>query len=941
MTAGNRRRAEELFQIAADLPAEQHQVFVDEQCGDDNALRAELERLLRALGDEGEDLLAEPAMAVTGPIEPGAGTGDRIGHYTIRRVIGTGGMGVVYEAMQEQPHRIVALKVMKPGIASQSALRRFEHESQILARLRHPAIAQVYEAGTHHIGEEILPYFAMEYIPNAKTLIEYANEKKLGIHQRLELFKEVCDAVHHGHQKGIIHRDLKPGNILIDSAGQPKIIDLGVARATDSDMAATTLQTDVGQLMGTLQYMSPEQCEADPHDLDTRSDVYALGVVLYELLCGQLPYDLHHVAIHEAARVIREERPPHPSTINKTLRGDVETITLKSLEKDRAQRYQTASALAEDIGRYLCNEPIVARPPSVWYQFAKFTKRNKAVVVGAAAVFVALVAGTVVAIGFGLSEAEQRQKATDNLALAQQRADELDTVTKFQQSMLSEIDAELMGRSIVEDLRDRAEERLGERGIDEDAAGAALAGFDESVRGVNATNLALKLVDERILSRAIETIEQEFADQPSVRASLQQTVADTYRAIGLYEPATPLQEAALGTRRDELGNDHPDTLESIAHMGLLLKSQGKLTEAEPYYHEALEGSRRVLGDDHCGTLISIGNMGELLRSQGKLTEAEPYYREALEGFRRVLGDDHPETLKSINNMGVLLESQGKLDEAEPYRREALEGARRVLGDDHPQTLTSINNLGVLLREQGKFAEAEPYYREALEGLRRVLGDDHRNTLTSMNNMGVLLQSQGKLAEAEPYFREALESRRRLLGDEHHNTLGSLNNMGGLLRAQGKLAEAEPYYREALEGARRVLGDNHRGTMICKSNLALLLVDLGNAVEAEQLAREAVVAARETLGAEHWFHGNFLGRHGRALAALARFDNAESALLEAHGILQTALGDEREQTKRVVGYLADLYDAWGKSEKAAEWRAKLPTEQDAVASDPPADEKQEE
>ncbi|MHC4416581.1 MAG: serine/threonine protein kinase [Planctomycetota bacterium] len=299
--------------------------------------------------------------------EPSASIPKRIGRYQVKRVIGTGGMGTVYEAVQDHPRRAVALKVMLPGIASRSALRRFEYESQILARLRHPNIAQVYEAGTHDEGGGPVPYFALEYIPNARSITEYAKTKGLSARQRLKLFARVCDAIHHGHQKGIIHRDLKPGNILVDANGEPKIIDFGVARATDSDLAVTTLQTDVGQLIGTLQYMSPEQVEGDPHTIDGRSDVYSLGMVLFELLSDKLPYNVSGAAVLEAARIIREDPPTRISTVDMKLRGDLETIVLMALDKDRSRRYQSAHELLQDITRYLHDEPIVARRPTIWY----------------------------------------------------------------------------------------------------------------------------------------------------------------------------------------------------------------------------------------------------------------------------------------------------------------------------------------------------------------------------------------------------------------------------------------------------------------------------------------------------------------------------------------------------------------------------------------------
>jgi len=344
-----------------------------------------------------------------------------IGRYRILGIIASGGMGVVYEAMQEAPRRRVALKIIKAGTASEMALRRFHFEAQTLAKLSHPNIAQIYEAGTWESEGGESPFFAMEYIPGAQGVVSYAAKKDLSMKDRLVLFAKICDAVHHGHQKGVIHRDLKPDNILVDNNGEPKIIDFGVARATDADLAVTTMQTTMGQLIGTLQYMSPEQCDADPEGIDTRSDVYALGVILFQLLSGKLPYDLRRQAIHEAVRVIKEERPTSMGTLDTNLKGDVDTIALKAMEKDRDRRYQSAAELASDINHFLNSEPIIARPLSIAYQLRLFTKKYKRTCAAVLLLAISIVLG-ILGTTLGMVEANyQKGIAIEQRTIAENR----------------------------------------------------------------------------------------------------------------------------------------------------------------------------------------------------------------------------------------------------------------------------------------------------------------------------------------------------------------------------------------------------------------------------------------------------------------------------------------------------------------------------------------
>ena len=483
--------------------------------------------------------------------------GVTVGQYTIKRIIGSGGMGTVYEAVQQSPRRTVALKMMKRGIASRNAMRRFEYEAQTLGRLRHENIAQIYEAGTWDDGGGPRPFFAMEYLGGARTLTAYAQDKKLNIHERLALFSRICNAAHHGHQKGIIHRDLKPGNILVTSQGEPKIIDFGVARSTDSDLAVTTLQTDVGALIGTLQYMSPEQCDADPNDIDTRSDVYALGVVLYELLTDDLPYDLTNRAIHEAARIVREEMPTRPSATKRILRGDVETISLKALEKDRARRYQSAVEMRQDIERYLAGEPITARRASLGYQLQLLYRRHRAVSVLSGVVLLLLV-GTIVALSW---YATMQSRALKAMGEADRQAGRSQDIIDSLGAMLSAPDGKTWPRDItMEAVIDHAAGMLDtrvERLPDQDALdmGAMAAVLAYTYLSLDAPEKARQQAELglQVLRRRFPEDHPNLHDLYSLR--MRCDFAEDRTDAGLA-----LGQRILNWKTEDLGRFSPDTL---------------------------------------------------------------------------------------------------------------------------------------------------------------------------------------------------------------------------------------------------------------------------------------------------------------------------------------------------------------------------------------------
>ena len=890
----NNDKLRDIFNQAVELTGTDRTEYLDEACGADDALRSEVESLLGHYATE--------ATVQDNTTDAPPGTyqqGDTIGPYTILSTLGEGGMGMVYLAQQAKPvRRRVALKVIKAGMDSKQVIARFQAERQALALMNHPGIASVYEAG---MTEDARPYFVMEYIEGT-SITEACDAQHLDTTQRLELMAEVCDAVQHAHQKGVIHRDLKPGNILVsrgdDDRLRPTIIDFGVAKATSQDLTEMTYMTQQGHLVGTPAYMSPEQVDLNIADIDTRSDVYALGVIMYEVITGRPPFDprsLWDAGLEEMRRIIREEEPPRPSTwlsttggeeaakiaqarqtevasLSRLLGRELEWIPLKALRKERSERYDSAKDMAEDIRRYLSGQPLEAGPESAMYRLRKAVRRNKGAFTAAAIVCLVLIAGVVISLGFAFEADREREAAIQARDEAETEKNRAEAVKDFVTTMLSSVDP--------------------------DTAGA----MDKELMML-------------VLSQAATSAGEQFQDQPLTEAEIRSVIGRTYINLGRYDEAEPHIVASLVICRRVLGDEHPDTLGSISTMGDLLYSQGKYDEAMPYYVEALETYSQVFGDEHPSTLGSIGRMGNLFISQGKHDEAWSYYVEALETSRRVLGDEHPHTLVSISAIGGLLYSQGKYDEAEPYYVEALETSRRVLGDEHPITLGSISRMGILFISQGKYDEAEPYCVEALETYSQVLGDEHPSTLLSISVMGGLLSIQGKHDEAMPYYVVALETSRRVLGDEHPSTLGSISRMGNLFYSQGKYDEAMPYYVEALETYSQVLGDEHPDTLLSISTMGDLLYSQGKYDEAEPHIVASLVICRRVLGDEHPSTLLSIIAMGNLLYSQGKYDEAMPYYVEALETSRRVLGDEHPDTLDSISTMGDLFYSQDKYDEA--------------------------
>ncbi len=908
------RRIRELFEASLDLPEDEQEEFVGVAASAEPEIRDEVLRMLEADREESSIVhVAEraaqegrpsPEVALLAQKPPESDVqGTRIGSYSLRRPIASGGMGTVYEAEQERPQRRVALKMLRIGLTSPSALRRFQYESEVLAKLRHPGIAQVYEAGTHteEVGPQTLetPWYAMEFVEGARPVVAFANDGGLSTEERVQLFLQVIDAVHYGHQKGVIHRDIKPGNILVDASGRVKIIDFGIARATNTDDVRATLQTEAGEILGTLQYMSPEQLDFES-DVDTRTDVYALGMVLYELLCHRLPYDIGRMAIHEAARVIRDEQPERPSTILRALSGDLEAICLMALEKEPRRRYASAEAFGADLRRFLAREPIEARFPSVAYQLSMFARRNRALVVAAAAIVLVLIAATTVSVDYAIEAARANKEARD------ERDD----------AVLAR-DAEARERSRAELAERAAEERLVEVQEESRKASAVSDYLAELLSTAHPGNVGRDALVTDLLKRARVEVGPRFAEWPDVRAELRGVLGTTYLGLGLVEEGEAEVRRALATL-DETGvpEDSDQRIELEFNLAAALYRRGSIAEAETILDGLLEKAERVFGPDHRLPYETRSSLAVLRTEQARYEEAESLHREAIEGLTRIQGADALGVTDAVERYTVLLLLLDRLDEAEPLMQGVLETRRARYGPNHVSTFAALENVAALLRRRGDLEGAIQHYRDLVKLTREHLGEEHDQTLTSVSVLADTLRETGRLTEAEPLARLALELHVRKFGEKHHETPSLLHSLAGILQTLSKFEEAEAVYRSAYELSVELLGPDTGRTHMSGQNLASILWLQGKTVEAEPIARDAVAGLARAFGDENVLTLRARSQHACMLWRIGEYQEALE-LIRATIEAQTRVRGESDLDRlQSLNYLAQFLRESGEFEEAA-------------------------
>ena len=862
---------------------------------------------------------------------PAEGVGSVLAGYRLIKLLGEGGFGVVYEAQQSRPiERRVAIKLMKSGAGSADFVARFNAERHALARMDHPHISTVLDAGSTADGR---PFFVMEKV-EGEAITEFCDRHQLTVEQRLSLFVQVCEAIQHAHSKGVIHRDLKPGNVLVgEQDGRPfaKVIDFGIAKAIDLPVEQGGTETAMHVIVGTPSYMSPEQAEGSS-DIDTRSDIYALGVLLYQLLTRSTPFDaatLRGASVFEIQRIIREVEPPKPSErltrsvesssitaqvfretaarLRARVKGELDWVVMKAINKDRAQRYQSASEFAADLQRYLSGRPVLAAPPSVIYRSRKFARRHAGWVAAAAVLLLSLIGGVMLF-------AWQAQ-------VARERANQLAQMIEFEQQAFAKIDTQELGVQLIADLERRFDRALEKSDLPAQLREQQRRQFKQMLGRVNGTDATRRLLDLAVLRPSVAVLDQTLTDQPVLEASLRQMLADRYQGFGLYRQALPLQQRALTLRESNLGAEHPDTLQSQFGLVGLLWDQSKRSEAEDLLRQVIERADRRLGSEAKEVLEMRVALGSLLLEQLKDAEARSLIEENYERLQRLFGADDELTRTSLHDLAILQEARGEVAEAEASMRSLIERETRMLGADHRDVRATMRNLANLLQSQEKFDQAEALLRAALDSAERSQGDSHPETLYIRQGLADLAWARGELDASESAYAALAVSFSDVLGPEHIDSLAILHELGALQVQSGKWLAAEQTLTRAWQERARVLGTDHEHAL---NSLILLSEVLGERTQfgrVRDLLQANLSAIRQVFAeTDPEQLARALTWLGGAVLRLGDANQAEKTLEEARAILDALPERDAQLDSANLRLLIDRYEADARVEAGS---ARLP------------------
>lgn len=918
-------RIRELFSKALEVPAgKNREEFLTDACGDDGQLRKEIESLLKAYETTGgflrHDASGEKLISGLDLV------GITIGHYHIIQLLGEGGFGEVYRAEQTEPlKREVALKIVKLGMDTKEVLARFEAERQALARMEHPNIAQVYDAGVTNTGR---PYFVMELVRGV-PFIAYCDERRMSLPERLRLFRQVCDGVQHAHQKGILHRDLKPSNILVSQKNEtplPKVIDFGVAKSLQGRLTEQTLVTRQEAKIGTPLYMSPEQLVGDAGDTDTRADIYSLGVILYELLAGVTPlYDetscpasLSEIKLslfeREVPRpskllharwdkidAISADRELKPQALEKLLRGDLDWVVMKAMEKDRDRRYSDVGELARDIDHYLKHEPVSAGPPGIAYRTRKFVRRHRVGLAASLCIIFILVPGawiSTISLLRAVREAERARiqesramSASERAQQQEQRADQASERARKQKILAEE------SQQVASHQSERAAQEA-ERAESKQALAEATFGFltDELLlRADPAAEPDRDIKLRTVVDQAAERLEHYLNDQPLEKGRIHQMLATLYLRLAEYDKARKHADEAVRLLGGELGPNDPKTLACLHDQAEAMFRQGQCQKAEVQLGKVLEARRNLLGDEDPETLQTMRSLTVCLYAQDQCEEAEKQFLEIMEIQERKLGPEHPELLQTSYNLAMVLSGQEVYQKAEEIHRDVLAARRRVLGPGHPDTLRSRRGLTQSLYGQGKLEEAEKLQRDSLGYLQRVMGPEHPDTLDSIHDLVKTLCAEHKWSDAEPLMRKLLEFRQQELGTEHPMTLQLMRQLAGVLDREGMLDEAEQLCRRLFDTWTNIRGADHPETLDAQHALANILQRRIKYEEAEQLAKNESRIRAQMQGLDHPDTLAAMELLASILYDRGKYRMAEQYYRRAVQIRSTSMGDEAPET----------------------------------------------